>query len=100
MCGGIGGAEIVDWIHNAPAEKLAPDTIDGGFGEIGMGGYPARKLPARVRIRRDVEARAVEQRRLHGQLRTRMKHFNFTGDVLRAPVHVGWVVEDDRAHFE
>src|SRR5437879_3403971 len=82
----IGGAEVIHRIDNTPPEELAPDTVHSGFGEVGMRGHPARKLPPRIRIRLCMETRSVEQGRHDRRFRAGMYELNLTAHVLRAQI--------------
>ena len=65
MGGRIRGPEVVNRIHDASPEEIAPHAIDGLFREIGLRGHPFGQCRSRVRsilLRQDP---AVHKTRLY-----------------------------------
>ena len=74
---GIGNSEIVDWVDEAPAEKVCPYAIHRGASEEGIVGrdQPIGQRAPRVNLLRNFHCFAVRWTGGHNHARDGMFHF-------------------------
>src|SRR6476620_6065684 len=76
MCGRIGGAEIIDRVHDTAPEEIAPDPVYGSFGEVGMMHHPFGESLSGIFAAGGSDNRPVKQRGLQFRFGSRVEHFD------------------------